>query len=215
MFSKITRYVKKEAFRRRWKKGNIQNYTYAKNDFSNTMVEIGKCSYGGINVLNEIQERKLKIGCFCSIAEDVIFLLGDDHESSFLSTYPFKAKIFRSCEAEAKSKGDIVVDHDVWLGQRAMILSGVNIGQGAVVAAGAVVTSDVPPYAIVGGVPAKIIKYRFTQPVIDYLLTLDYSKLSEEMIREHVDDLYTELDNMELDEVKALFSWFPKKDFDK
>ena len=79
------------------------------------------------------------------------------------------------------------------------------------IAAGAVVSQSVPPYAIVGGVPAKVIKYRFSQPVIDYLLTLDYSSLTEEMIKAHVDDLYKSIDGMSLDEVRTLFSWFPKK----
>jgi len=112
---------------------------------------------------------------------------------------------------EAFSKGDITVDDDVWIGYGVTILSGVHIGQGAVVAAGAVVTHDVPPYAIVGGVPAKMIKYRFTPPVIDYMLTLDYGALTEELIKVHVNDLYTEIDGMELEDIEKLFSWFPKK----
>lgn len=92
-----------------------------------------------------------------------------------------------------------------------MILSGVHIGQGAVVAAGAVVTKDVPPYAIVGGVPAKVIKYRFSPEVIEQLLELDYSKLTDDMIRERIDDLYTSLDGKSPQEVEKLLAWFPKK----
>ena len=81
----------------------------------------------------------------------------------------------------------------------------VSIGQGAVVAAGAVVTKDVPPYAIVGGVPAKVIKYRFEPEMIAELLKIDYRKLSKEDIEKHIDDLYTELkDPSQLD-------WMPKK----
>lgn len=92
-----------------------------------------------------------------------------------------------------------------------MILSGVHIGQGAVVAAGAVVTKDVPPYAIVGGVPAKVIKYRFSPEVIEQLLKLDYSKLTDDMIRERIDELYTSLEGKSLEEVEKLLEWFPKK----
>ena len=69
-------------------------------------------------------------------------------------------------------------------------------------------TSDVPPYAIVGGVPAKLIRYRFNPPVISYLLTLDYSKLTEKMIREHIEELY---EDIEEDSVEKMFAWFPKK----
>ena len=84
-------------------------------------------------------------------------------------------------------------------------MSGVHIDQGAVVAAGAVVTKDVPPYAIVGGVPAKVIKYRFEPEMIEELLKVDYSKLTNEDIEKHIDDLYMELkDPSQLD-------WMPKK----
>jgi len=111
----------------------------------------------------------------------------------------------------AISQGDITVDDDLWIGFRSTIMSGVHIGQGAVVAAGAVVTKDVPPYAIVGGVPAKIIKYRFSPEVIEQLLKLDYSKLSDNMIRERIDDLYTSLEGKSPEEVEKLLAWFPKK----
>ena len=113
-------------------------------------------------------------------------------------------------KAEAISKGDITID-DVWIGFRATILSGVHIGQGAVVAAGAVVTKDVPPYAIIGGVPAKIIKYRFSPEVIEQLLKLDYSKLTDDMIWERIDDLYNSLDGKSPEGVEKLLAWFPKK----
>lgn len=106
---------------------------------------------------------------------------------------------------DAFSKGDIIVDDDVWIGYGATIMSGVHIGQGAVVAAGAVVTKDVPPYAIVGGVPAKVIKYRFEPEMIEELLKVDYSKLTKEDIEKHIDDLYKKLkDPSQLD-------WMPKK----
>ena len=94
---------------------------------------------------------------------------------------------------EGTSKGDIIVADDVWIGYRATILSGVHIGQGAVIAAGAVVTKDVPPYAIVGGVPARVIKYRFPEEMVGELMRIDYSKLTEEMVREHIEDLYSAL----------------------
>ena len=122
-----------------------------------------------------------------------------------------KVQVTKELQMEAISKGDIIVDDDVWIGYGATILSGVHIGQGAVVAAGAVVTKDAPPYAIVGGVPARVIKYRFSPEVIEQLLKLDYSKLTDNMIRERIDDLYTSLDGKTPEEVEKLLEWFPKK----
>ena len=93
----------------------------------------------------------------------------------------------------------------MWIGYGCTIMSGVHIGQGAIIAAGAVVTKDVPPYAIVGGVPAKIIKYRFEPDMIEELLKIDYSKLTKEEIMNNIDDLYLELKD------KKQFEWMPKK----
>ena len=101
--------------------------------------------------------------------------------------------------------GGIVVEDDVWIGFGATILSGVHIGQGAVVAAGALVTKDVPPYAIVGGVPAKLIKYRFEQELVRELVDIDYSRLDKQDVREHLDELYSELRE------KDQLGWLPKR----
>ena len=106
---------------------------------------------------------------------------------------------------EAISKGDIIVGDDVWIGYGATILSGVYIGQGAVIAVGAVVSKDVPAYAIVGGIPAKVIKYRFSESVCKTLEKIDYSKIDEEFVKKHIDELYEEIDeNTDL-------SWLPMK----
>lgn len=100
----------------------------------------------------------------------------------------------------------------MWIGQRCLILSGVTIGQGAVVAAGSIVVNNIPPYAIVGGNPAHIIRYRYEKPVIDFLLTLDFGKLNDELIKNHQDDLYRDINGMNVNELKRLYCWFPKKD---
>ena len=107
---------------------------------------------------------------------------------------------------EGISKGDIIIADDVWVGAGAIILSGVHIGQGAVVAAGAVITKDVPPYAIVGGVPAKVIKYRFSDDLIAELLKVDFSQLDNKTILDHIDNLYQKLESVEQ------LQWLPKKD---
>ena len=194
-----------ERFRRAWRKNNSHNTTVAINMFSVQSCRVGKHTYGGIKVVNWNNDYKLVIGDFCSIAQEVVFILDADHYVNHLSTFPFKTKIVDG-SLEGVSKGNIILDDDVWIGYGATILSGVHIGQGAVVAAGAVVTSNVPPYSIVGGVPARVIKYRFRQPVIDYMLMLDYSQLTEEMIKGHIDDLYTKIDDFKLESIKELYS---------
>lgn len=202
---KIQRYIKLYLERKKWRKRNKHNYTYIKNLFCSQNVKVGIGTYGGICLLNDIQNVVLKIGSYCSIAEEVVFILGADHPTKYISTFPFKYKFFDQMYLEAISKGDIIVDDDVWIGYGATIMSGVHIGQGAVVAAGAVVTKDVPPYAIVGGVPAKVIKYRFEPEMIKELLKIDYSKLTKEDIEKHIDGLYVELKN------KSQLDWMPKK----
>lgn len=197
-------------FKQKWQKQFPDSFTYPMIVCKNCQIFIGKGSYGGIEVHSDVKEAKLTIGNYCSLAE-VIFMLGLDHEMHHVSTYPFKAKIINPGSLEAISKGNITIDNDVWIGFRATIMSGVHIGQGAVVATGAVVTKDVPPYAIVGGVPAKVIKYRFSPEVIEKLMKLDYSKLTDDMVRERIDELYTSLEGKSPEEVEKLLKWFPKK----
>lgn len=189
-----------------WKKKNRHNKTRIDYVFNIDNVTVGRNTYGDIRVLDHNGQYKLSIGNYCSIAPDVIFILGDDHRVDSISSYPFKVQMARSHKYEALSKGDIIVEDDVWIGYGTTILSGVTIGQGAVIAAGAVVSRDVPAYAIAGGVPAKVIRYRFEEPVREKLLRIDFSKLDEGMIREHMDELYEKITE------DTDLSWLPVKD---
>ena len=195
-----------------WRRKNSHNSTTCNNVFDYNSVQVGNYTYGALTVLNFGGANTLKIGSFCSIASGVVFNLAGDHHLDYLSTFPFKAKALDGVLNEAISKGNIIVEDDVWIGQNAIILSGVHIGQGAVIAAGAVVASDVSPYDIVGGVPARVIKQRFGQETIDFLLTLDYDSLTKELIEQHIDDLYLPVDDMDVKDIKTKFAWFPKKD---
>lgn len=197
--------LKKQLFKRKWRKLNPRNFTNAEDLFDPTLVEVGDYTYGGLRVLTYNKNNKLQIGRFCSIAQEVMFVLSADHYINHISSYPYKVWIMKE-DQEGISKGNITVDDDVWIGFRSTILSGVHIGQGAVIAAGAVVTKDVPPYSIVAGVPAKVIKYRFKSDMIEELLKIDYQKLSEKEIKDHIDELYVELNNF-----KQL-EWTPKKE---
>lgn len=135
---------------------------------------------------------KLIIGKFCAIARDVKFIMnGANHQVSGFSTYPFY--IFGNGWEKAAPapedlpfKGDTRIGHDVWIGYNATIMPGVNIGHGAIIASQAVVTKDVPPYAIVGGNPATVIKLRFEPEVIDKLLAIAWWDWPIEKISEHL-----------------------------
>lgn len=133
---------------------------------------------------------RLIIGKFCSIAAGVRFLMnGGNHHVATLSSYPFS--IFgQGWEGAAPEswphKGDTRVGNDVWIGYGATILPGVTIGDGAVIGSLSVVTGDVPPYAIVGGNPAKVIRYRFDEPTIARLLALRWWDWDIERITRHV-----------------------------
>lgn len=174
----IVKKMKLNKFRKKWRYINKNNETIPMNIFDSKLVSVGEYSYGELNVISFNKNSKLKIGSLCSIAQNVKFILDADHRIDTISTFPFKVKIFKEIKYEAISKGDIIIEDDVWIGYGAMILSGVKIGQGAVIAAGAIVTRDVPPYAIVGGIPARVLKYRFSQDIIEKLLNIDYSKFN-------------------------------------
>lgn len=191
--------------KKKWRMMNKNNYTTYNQIYGDiSKIHIGKNSYGDIYVSSPNTDNELYIGNYCSIAGEVRFLLGADHPINYVSTYPFKTNIIKN-GVDAISKGNIIVDDDVWIGQGAIILSGVHIGQGAVIAAGSIVTRDIPSYAIAGGIPAKVIKYRFSQDIISELMKVDYSKLTDDMIKEHVDDLYADLQNINQ------LEWLPKK----
>ena len=196
--------LNKQLFKRKWRKCNPNNFTNAEDLFDPALVEVGDYTYGGLRVLTYNKDNKLRIGKFCSIAQDVMFVLSGDHYTNHISSYPYRVWIMNE-KQEGVSKGNIIVDDDVWIGFRSTILSGVHIGQGAIVAAGSVVTKDVPPYAIAGGVPAKVIKYRFSPEMITELLKVDYNQLTEELVKEHIEDLYEDLED------KGQLQWLPKK----
>ena len=140
-----------------------------------------------------INGDKLTIGSFCSIACGAKFLFTSaNHTLSSLSTYPFPI-FFEEWGLDPgeiptawDNRGDITVGSDVWIGYEAVILSGVTIGHGAIIGARALVTRDVPPYTIVGGVPAKPIRRRFDQKTIDALLALGWWDWPPEKIARHL-----------------------------
>lgn len=130
--------------------------------------EIGEWTYGKPTIRSWREGTTLRIGRFCAIADGVVILLGGEHRIDWISTYPFN-KIFSGAKGfigHPRSKGDVIIENDVWIGREALILSGVTVGNGAAVAARTVVTEDVAPYSIVAGNPAKFIRFRFNNSII-------------------------------------------------
>jgi len=160
------------------------------NDFVNDPVEFEKN-----NVLYHypINHDHLIIGKFCSIACGATFLFNSaNHTRSSLSTYPFPL-FFEEWGLEKENvaaswdnKGDIVIGNDVWIGYEAVIMAGVTIGDGAIIGARAVVTKDVPPYTVAGGIPAKPIRKRYSQETIAALSELKWWDWPQERIAQNL-----------------------------
>lgn len=179
---------------------------YLKNVITNPAIQVGDYTmyndfvndpalFEKNNVLYHypVNHDRLKIGKFCSIACGARFLFNSaNHTMGSLSTYPFPLfyeewGLDRKNVADAwDHKGDIVIGNDVWIGYEAVILAGVTIGDGAIIGARAVVTSDVPPYTIAGGVPARTIRKRFPETIVTSLLQLKWWDWPREKILRNI-----------------------------
>lgn len=189
--------IKYLKFKDEWKKNNKHNSIVPENIFPIKIVKVGKYSYGPIKVFSwNIEKESLVIGNFVSIASGVKFLLGGNHEVDTFTTYPFKVMCFNET-VEAWTKGPIVIKDDVWIGTDSIILSGVTIEQGAIIAAGSVVTKDVPAYSIVGGNPATVIKYRYSEEVVKEMVKINWSAIELNKIKRIKKSLYEKL-NLEV-----------------
>ena len=175
---------------------------YLKNVITNPNIQIGEFTFYNdfVNDPTEFERNyvlyhypvnndRLIVGKFCSIACGARFLFNSaNHSMKSLSTYPFSIffdewGLDKMQVASAwDNKGDIVIGNDVWIGYEAVILAGVTIGDGAIIGARAVVTKDVPPYTVVGGVPARQIKRRFPEQILNELLKLKWWDWDEDRI---------------------------------
>lgn len=190
---------------------------YLKNVITDANIEVGEftmyndfinspADFQRNNVLYHypINHDRLIIGKFCSIACGAKFIFTSaNHTLNSLSTYPFplfweewqlnKADVCQAWD----NRGDIIIGNDVWIGYEAVIMSGVTIGDGAIIGTRAVVTKDVPPYTIVGGVPAKPIRLRFPQDVIDQLLHLQWWNWPLDKIQQNIPAIQSgQIDNL-------------------
>ncbi|WP_199830398.1 CatB-related O-acetyltransferase [Parabacteroides bouchesdurhonensis] len=204
MYCLFAKKLQKYRREKEWRKRNSHNFTFlGPSTLYLSNISIGPYSYGPIDVLAYNNVDKLKIGSFVSIAMGVQFLLGGNHRMDTILTYPIASLL---CSTKKYNdiilSGDTVVEDDVWIGRNSLIMSGVKIHRGAVVAAGSVVTKDVEPFAIVGGCPAKLIRYRFNEDLRMNLMKFDYSKINKSFLQKHLDDFYTSLDDAVLDKIE-------------
>jgi len=164
----------------------VGDYTYF-DDF-----RYGPDKFEEYNVLYNYDFSKVKliIGKFCAIAAEVKFIMTGDHKLDAISTFPFP--IFQHGWESAYDikdlpvKGDIIIGNDVWMGYDSLIKNGVSVGDGAIIAARAVVVKDVPPYAVVAGNPAKVVKMRFDEKTIEQLLQIAWWHWDIEKINKHL-----------------------------
>ena len=196
----------------KWRKENQHNETQLKysvyTPLEGTIIKVGKGTYGTLDVYSYRSANEgLLVGNYVSIGKNTKFILGGEHYSNTYSTYPFKKKSTRMLEEESFSKGPIVIEDDVWIGQDCIILSGVKLAKGTIVGAGSVVAKSTEPYSIVVGNPAKLIRYRFNEEMIQLLIETDMSKLSQEFILENMDKFYSR----NTDDIKFIIRYLNEK----
>ncbi len=156
--------------------------------------EFGCGTYGDFTLRQWGEGAKLKIGNYCSIASGVQIFLGGEHRHDWVTTYPFNVlwSEVKCCNGHPKSKGNITIGHDVWIASEAVILSGVTIGNGAVIGARAVVSRSVAPYSIVVGNPARLIRLRFDETTIAQLEAVRWWNWPEETLYRAMPDILSD-----------------------
>jgi len=178
-------------FKRLIKKNKNKNMVFTNQRKKYLDYEIGDFTYGKPEIASYDKTTMVKIGKYCSFAKNVTIILGGEHRTDWITTYPFN-KIFKEANhihGHPRSKGDLIIGNDVWIGYGATILSGITIGDGAAIGAHSLVTRNVAPYEIVGGNPIQHIKFRFLKKEIAFLLELKWWNWENQKVLENVDVL--------------------------
>jgi Hexapeptide repeat of succinyl-transferase len=157
-------------------------------------VTVGRRTYGltSRSFFLPAAAAPIRIGAFCSFGPEVLILGRANHATELVSSFPFRTLMLRpgAENVDARARGPVTIGHDVWVGARAIIMSGVTVGSGAVIGAGAVVAKDVPPYAIVVGNPAELVRHRFPPDVVEALLSIAWWDWADEKIARFETELY-------------------------
>jgi acetyltransferase-like isoleucine patch superfamily enzyme len=160
-----------------------------------SFVEIGAHTYyipAETKFINYMPPEKIIVGKYCSISRQVCIMVGGNHATDTISTYPFEALLFNQPNPTRcyRTTRNTEIGSDVWIGYGAHIAGGVHVGHGAVIASRATVFADVPPYAIVVGNPARVTKYRFSEETIEKLLRIAWWDWSDETVRNNLEWFY-------------------------
>lgn len=204
---KIKAWVTLRQHKKLWRLANPNNDTTAETMFIRENVTVGDYTYGPLNIEQYYKDATLHIGKYCSIAKNVHFMLGGNHGTNAITTYPFGPRVYYKLGGgymgTPRWNVNIVVEDDVWIGYDALILPGVTIGRGAVIGARSVVTKDIPPYCVYAG--TKVVKKRFSDEIIQKLMKIDYSKVNHTQKDLFMDDWHTEINEKNVDEIIAHF----------
>ena len=149
-------------------------------------VSVGRFTYGCPRLMLWGESERISIGAFCSISDQVTIFGGGEHRLDWVTTYPLRVAFNdeqANLDGHPSTKGQTIIGNDVWIGFNATIMSGVQIGNGSVVGACSVVSKDVPPYAVVAGNPAKVVKYRFSREEISALQSIKWWDWEDEKIK--------------------------------
>lgn len=196
------------CFLLKWRHFNKHNTTFSKNRFHLQNVTVGRETYGPIEVLYDAGVGKLSIGNYCSLATNVKFFLGGEHDYRRISTYPFQTKVYNGIKGGGDKNIDIEVGDDVWIGFDSIILSGTKIGKGSVIGARSIVKGNVPPFSVYVG--NKVIKKRFDEEVLKKLESIDFSKIQHQLGDEYEKYCTEIVTDHNIDRIKTAFELYKK-----